>query len=201
MVPPPRLPHDHLVVPLFRQSTSYTCGVASLQSILYYFDVYEGREDSLATMCNTTADDGTHPESIVAVANSFSNISAYMKTESTLDDLRRALASGVPVILDVQAWHESYDDKDDAPVDWANDWEDGHYVVLVGMDSNYVYIMDPSTGAGYAYMPVDEFLQRWHDYTIAPDGSGSRQEFVHLGIYIKGPAPISSYPADIEYMA
>jgi predicted double-glycine peptidase len=197
--PPVVLPAESLKVPLFRQSTSYTCGVASLQSILYYFNVYDGREDTLASMCNTTASDGTWPESIVQVAQSFPNITAFMKTGSSLADLKASLAAGNPVILDMQAWYEGEDDTSPPP-DWSSDWEDGHYVVLVGMDSDYIYIMDPSTGARYAYVPLEEFQKRWHDYNSLPDGQG-RQEYVNLGIYISGPTHLKHYPADLEYMA
>lgn len=97
------------------------------------------------------------------------------------------------MILDVQAWTDA-----PAPVDWANTWEDGHYVVLVGLHEKNIYLMDPSTGAAYAYVPLREFEDRWHDYLILPDGS--RKEYIHMGIYIKGATPLPS-PPDIMYMA
>jgi len=49
------------------------------------------------------------------------------------------------------------------PSDWSQDWEDGHYVVGIGYDSNNIYFMDPATMGNYTYIPVDEFLARWHD--------------------------------------
>lgn len=187
----PKLPLNSLNVPLFRQSTCYTCGVTSLQSILYYWQVYEGREDTLATLCKST-EDGTAPENIVSAALTFPNITAYMKENSNLLDLKKSLSIGQPVILDVQAWKDDDDDTE-----WINTWENGHYVVLIGMDDSFIYLMDPSTGAHYAYVPINEFLDRWHDYELLSDGS--RKEYVHLAIFINGISPLKS-PPPLLYM-
>lgn len=40
-----------------------------------------------------------------------------------------------------------------------------------------IYFMDPSTLANYTYVPIDEFLDRWHDW----DGD---KKVRHLGIAI-----------------
>ena len=48
--------------------------------------------------------------------------------------------------------------------DWATDWDDGHYVVLIAIDDRRVYTMDPSSDAGYAWLTLDELATRWHDY-------------------------------------
>lgn len=40
----------------------------------------------------------------------------------------------IPVIILIQAWRE---DDDLSP--WADDWDDGHYVVVIGYDAKYFY--------------------------------------------------------------
>lgn len=42
------------------------------------------------------------------------------------------------MIVAIQAWAEE-------GVDYNNDWDDGHYVVVIGYDSDNMFFMDPST--------------------------------------------------------
>jgi predicted double-glycine peptidase len=192
-LPPQSLPKDAVMMPLMRQGTYYTCGVASLQSCLVYWQVYDHPEQFLAEQCGTTEEQGTPPENIVSVAQSY-NLTAYMKEKSTLEDVQAAVKDGFTVMLDVQAW--TYDDP--TTLDWSQDWEDGHYVVFVGMDDKFVFIMDPSTAGTYGYVPREQFLSRWHDYEQLADGS--RREYYQLAIFIKGSNPWVPYPHDITYM-
>ncbi|HMA07121.1 MAG TPA: hypothetical protein VKP68_04645, partial [Ramlibacter sp.] len=68
----------------------------------------------------------------------------------------------------------------DQPQSYADDWEDGHYAVVVGMDAEKIYFMDPSTIGNYTFIRVQEFVARWHDYYV--DHDGSRVNLVHFGI-------------------
>jgi len=134
------------------------------------------------------------PDNIVRVAQSY-NLTAVMRENNTLEDLDVALRKGNSVILDVQAWALGWEDDYYAAggqIDWRNDWEDGHYVALVGIDQQYVFVMDPSTGGTYAYLPRNKFVDRWHDYTLLADGT--RKEYFHLAIFIHGDNPLPSPP-------
>ena len=186
---PPYLPKDALPLPIIRQATNYSCGVASLLSILYYWKVYDGNENSLYKKLNTTPEDGTDPRKIVKVAGSF-NLQTELKTNLTISDLRTFLQSGSTVILDIQAWIE----EDTKNISWKDRWEDGHYVVIIALDDEYAYFMDPSAGPSYAFMPLRELNERWHDYE---DRSGVREEFEHLGIIISGKNPLRKFPAPL----
>lgn len=192
-IPAKELPANAIKIPLFRQATFYTCGVASLEACLYYWQVYDSTESVLAEECGTTEDKGTPPQNIVSVAQSY-NLTSYMTENTTVSNLRTAVEDGWTVILDVQAWTDLPE-----PVDWKNDWEDGHYVVLVALDEQNVYIMDPSTGARYAYIPLGEFEHRWHDYTTL--SNGDLVEFNHLAIFIRGDNPLLVSPPPMTYMA
>ena len=143
-------------VPLTRQSSDYTCGVAVLQSILYFHDAQDDdSEDSLVKELKTDPVNGTSYQAMADFARSKGYL-VEARTEMTLDDIRDFIDKGVPVIVLIQAWAES-------SVDYSRDWEDGHYVIAVGYDRDAVYFMDPSTLGNYTYLPNQEFLDRWHD--------------------------------------
>ncbi len=178
---PPRLPAQALPVPCFRQSTGYACGAAAMQAVLAYWQVYDGQESKLYPTLGTTPERGTPPEGLLAGAKSF-GLTARLKEGVELPELRQALAAGDAVILNLQAWSEA----SDKGTPWKDRWDDGHYVVLVGLDETYLYVMDPSTSAGYAFLPIAEFLDRWHDYATV---AGKRREYHHLAIFTHGTTP------------
>jgi len=143
-------------VPLTRQSSDYTCGVAVLQSILYFYDAQDDySEDELVKELKADPVNGTSYQSMADFARSKGYL-VDVRTEMAQDDTRNFIDNGVPVIVLIQAWAES-------PVDYSRDWEDGHYAVAIGYDRDTVYFMDPSTLGNYTYLPNQEFLDRWHD--------------------------------------
>jgi predicted double-glycine peptidase len=177
----PKLPANALRLPIHEQETSYSCGPAALLSILKYWQNYTGRETDLYALLNTNPEEGTNPRGLVRGAQSF-GLSALPKEGMSIQDLRQNLSQGDTVILDIQAWDESNLGPD--KVDWENKWEDGHYVVLIGIDAEYAYFMDPSMDLNrYGYIPLKELLRRWHDYEVE---NGQRREYRNLGIIIRG---------------
>lgn len=175
-------------VPDVRQSTSYSCGAAALQAVLAYWGTSE-REDRLMARLHTTPENGTSPENIVRVAREF-NLHAEVREGLGLADLEAALKKGRTVIADIQAWRESRAEP------WSRTWEDGHYVVLLGLDKTNLYFEDPSLLGARGSIPKGEFLERWHDYEgDAPLDAGDRK-FVHAAIFIWGDHPAA--PAAIE---
>lgn len=185
----PRLPAKALRVPLFRQATGYSCGACSLQAILRYWQVFAGQESQLYAKLDTTPKDGTAPDKLAEVARSF-GLTARLQEHTTLEDLRQAVAQGTTVILNLQAWREATTPAKP----WKETWEEGHYVVLVGLDERNLYVMDPSVSGAYAYIPVQEFLDRWHDYD---ERSGVRREYHHLAVFIQGKKPMDRYPGSL----
>jgi predicted double-glycine peptidase len=169
-----------LPVPLVRQAVPHTCGAAALMSILFYYQRYDGGESALATRLGSTPEDGTHPASIVSVASAY-GLRATLRQGVTVADLRAALERREPVIVDLQAWTD-----DPSHVRWRDAWEDGHYVVAIGLDADRLYVMDPSTAGRYAFVPLSELLDRWHDYeTVA----GRRVEYRRMAIFFTGGTP------------
>lgn len=174
-----------LAVPLVRQANSFSCGAAALMSVLYYYQRYDGREVALYERLGTTERDGTHPARIVAGARAF-GLRAELRQGVSVAALRAALARREPVIVNLQAWTD-----DPRHVNWRDAWEDGHYVVAVGIDAARLYVMDPSTAGGYAYVPLAELPDRWHDYE---EVDGHRVEYHRMAIFVSGPAPATEYP-------
>ncbi len=168
-----KAPRNLITVPMVRQSTDFTCGVAALQSVFAYFgDDY--REDQLAKELKAVPKTGTHYQEMVRLAKAKGYLVKVLK-DMTIDDLKKGIADGKPVICLIQAWA-------DKTVDYSKDWLDGHYVVAIGYDTNNVFFMDPSTLSNYAFIPTKEFLNRWHD----TDG---KEKLVHFGLIIEKSQP------------
>lgn len=159
---------NHL--PMTRQATDYTCGPASLQSILAYYGD-EWREDTLARELKSDPEQGTNYREIVRFARE-NGLTAEARQGMSIADLAHAVKEKRPVIVAIQAWA-------DQPRAYAG-WEDGHYCVVVGIDDANVYLMDPSTIGNYTFIPIPQFLARWHDAEIGPDGRINK--LVHFGI-------------------
>jgi len=162
-------------VPLTRQSTNWTCGVAALQSVLRYFSVDDIREDNLTKELLAGPAHGTRYFDIMRVAK-LRGLTIDERREKTLDDLKRDIDSGKPVLVCYQAWVEEVDEGDSW--DWEERWDDGHYSVVVGYDSERFFLMDPSTLGCYAYIPFPEFEARWHDI----DGVDDEIRLIHWGL-------------------
>lgn len=173
-----------LPVPIFRQSTDYSCGAASLISILYYYDVFDGTESELFPILGTDPKVGTAPSGIVTGAIHF-GLKAKLKTEVTFEEIAEALKRKEPVIVNYQAWAEK------TPTSWVNEWDDGHYGVAVDLDDNWIYLMDPVLGNRYGKIAREEFVTRWHDI------DGGNEKLQRAAIFISGKTPAKQFPLPI----
>ncbi|RTL44602.1 MAG: hypothetical protein EKK48_04950 [Candidatus Melainabacteria bacterium] len=150
------LPANTIPVPLMRQSTDYTCGVAALQSLLAYYG-QDVREDTLSKILKADRKYGTRYRNIAGYAEAH-GLPVRIQKDMTLQQLESDISAGHPVLCLIQAWAEK-----GSQTDYASDWNDGHYVVAVGFDHDRLVFMDPSTSGHYAYIPLQEFEKRWHD--------------------------------------
>ena len=135
---------------------------------------------------------GTPPEAIVRVAGHF-GLKAELREGLSLDDLVESLRRGVPLIVDIQAWTVS--DIKSPGFRWADDWEDGHYVVLIGVEDGNLVFEDPSLLGTRGYIPRAEFLERWRDYEGEPPYRPSDRDdraYVRMAIFIEGTKPADS---------
>lgn len=165
-------------VPYVQQGTDYSCGAASLQAVLSYWGT-DLREDDLMEWLNTSPDHGTDAHDIVRVAREL-GFSAYMEDCLTVNDLAASVREGVPVIIGAQAWAEDRGDD----FCWAEDWEHGHYMVVIGVDGDRIYLEDPALKECREVLPIDEFNERWHNYMGRSLDAPGAVRFRHLGIFI-----------------
>lgn len=173
------LPANLLPVPIVRQKTNYSCGdVATLALVRYWrgedFDAVP--ESGLYAPLRTTEEDGTDPHPIEAFLDA-QGLDADYETGASVDlgQLLAAVDRGQPPIVDLQAW------QNEPRRPWAGDWDDGHYVVLVGWDDRDLFFMDPSTDDTYAFIPRQEFVSRWHDVV-----GKANVRTQHLVIFVHG---------------
>ena len=160
-----------------RQVTEYSCGACSLQAVLAYW----GRpvdERELMQQLETSEAVGTYPEDLVRVAGDM-GFRAAVKENVTLDELAAFTRDGRPVIALLQGWRSS---GDATPVE--EDWSNGHWVVVLGVDATYVYFQDPYARMSKAFVPRETFEAHWHQ-AMGGDLEASPR-LVHLGVFIDG---------------
>ncbi len=163
-----------LPVPDVVQTTDYTCSASALQAVLAYYGI-EASEDGLAKELGATEKDGAPPEAIARVAKAH-GLDAAVHDDMTVEELAAEVDQRKPPIVDLQAWS-------DAPrKDWSDDWDDGHYVILVAIDGEKLVFEDPSVLGSRSVLTRAELEQRWHD-----EDQGRRH--VHTGIVFAGKAP------------
>ncbi len=162
-----------------RQSTEYSCGASALQSVLSYWGK-DLDEEELMKLLKTTSETGTYPEDILRVARELGFVA---ELQENLEDLEKSTSKGIPVIALGQAWRSRADAKK-AP---EEDWQDGHYIVILAVDEDYVYFEDPFIRMGKGFIPKKKFEKHWHNIGGRTPSDTSKQ--THLGIIIKGERP------------
>jgi len=146
---------DNLIrIPLVRQPDSWSCGVASVLSVLSYYGKEMGYEDIAKGVKATKADGADHRNIITFLKEQ--GLEVELHKGMLLSDLQSFIDNGTPVIVVIQAWSPN-------PDDYEKNWDSGHYAVVVGYDLENIYLMDPSTIGNYTYIPREEFSKRWHD--------------------------------------
>ena len=149
-------------VPDRRQQFGFDCGAAALRSVLDYFGVppHPDTEPEMIKELGSSPRDGTSPDKIVHLAVK-QGLTVHASGSMTLDDLRAYLDRKMPVICPVQMFWHPKADKDAIDGD-----QDGHWIVVAGIDENAVCIQDPVFGK--VFLKPLEFLRAWHDR----DGEG-----------------------------
>ncbi len=169
-----------------RQSTEYSCGASALQSVLSYWGK-DLEEQELMQLLHTSPQTGTYVGDIVRVAREL-GFTAEVKENLTLGDLQAAVEKGMPVIVCGQAWRS----REDSDTSAQEDWEDGHYIVVLGMDKKFVYYQDPFIKRGKGFVSHRLFEQSWHNVRGKTSSDSKKQ--VHLGVFISGDAPPRHHP-------
>jgi predicted double-glycine peptidase len=174
-----------LSVPDVEQATDYSCGPAALEAVLAHYGVAVAQR-ALSLEAKTSPRTGAEAEDLAAAALRH-GVAADYRSGRTLAELEQEVARGDPPIAMIQAWR----DKTGA---WARDWDDGHYVVVIGLDARAVYVEDPSTKGARGVIPRAEFLDRWHGWTR--DGKKAQRQALFFRAAGPGPAPVLPPPGE-----
>jgi len=176
------LPANLVQVPIVRQRRGFSCGPAAVLKLLRYWcaqTAWRVEEGVLYAPLRTTEARGTEPEPMVALLQQSGLQAVYSHADVTVADLERAVDAREPPIVDLQAWS-------DRAAPWSETWDSGHYVVMVGYDTERVFFADPSntTPGGYVFLPRGELDERWHDLTGENDLPARR-----MTIFVRGAKP------------
>ena len=169
-----------------RQSTEYSCGAASLQAVLSHWGI-DLDETKLMELLHTSPETGTYVGDIVRVARIL-GLKAELHENVSLSELHEALKRGESVIVCGQAWRS----REDSDRSVQEDWEDGHYIVVLGMDERYVYYQDPFIKRGKGFITHRKFEQSWHN--VRGKTAADTKKQIHLGVFISGTSPPPHHP-------
>ena len=136
-------------------------------------------ETELMKVLRTTSEEGTYPENIVRGAQAL-GFEAEARDYLSLDEVEQFTAGGDPMIALVQAWRSEKGASDSA----AEEWDNGHYIVVLGLDKDYVYFEDPYARMSKAFMPRDIFVDHWHQ--VMGGDLKKNPKLMQLGIFVRG---------------
>lgn len=169
-----------------RQITEYSCGASALQAVLSYWG-HDLDETAIMNMIGTSEDVGTYPENIVRGVRAL-GLEAQARENLTLDEVR---CFGHPMIALCQVWRSQ---RSSAPRP-EDDWDNGHYIVVLGVDDEYVYFQDPYLQMGKALVTHAAFERHWHQIMGGAGAAAGNPKLMHLGIFIRGKEPVPAAAA------
>lgn len=119
------------------------CGVASVKMMLGFYG-YDISYDFLRKQLNTTID-GTEWENIQSYFQSFNNLKP-LEYENNIEKAKDYLNEGYPLLI---CWN----------VDEEEDYS--HYSVLIAIDKNSVWMLDPIEKKSLSQYSLEYFLPCW----------------------------------------
>jgi predicted double-glycine peptidase len=159
--------------PNHRQGTKYFCGVDAVESILEYYGI-DWHEMDLAKILDATPEEGTCIERIIDFIGT-QGLQVEFRENMTINDLKNFLNKKIPIIMMIQAWGEK-------SKNYANTWEEGHYVICIGYTNNEILFADPATYYEVSFIPNNELMNRWHDMD-------REKKYIHFGCAVYGRKP------------
>lgn len=171
-----------LEFPQVRQSTTYSCGAAVVQSILAYYGK-DFREKELMEKLHTTEQNGTDPSKIISYLKQ--NGLKVKFAKMTIENIQKYINQKIPVIVLIQAWADKEKEYD-------KNLDNGHYAVCIGYTKDKLLFEDPSIYER-GYLKFDDFIKRWKDISTSSD-----VVYKHVGIAVYGEEPKYKDDAFIE---
>ena len=176
-------------MPLIRQGTVYTCGIACLHSVLRWASYkLDANDEQLMAYCGTSRDNGTPYQKILQYMAGTKKLAAVWKSGITSAELKKILRSGGVVMMPIQAWDYKDTDKGSVPFeteDYRRHWSGGHWVIACGFSGSSVLFMDPATAGNYAQMSWPALEVRWHDSPDYISDDEHFEKYEHCGIIVR----------------
>ena len=141
--------HNMIKLKLFKQSKGY-CGPAALKIVLSAYGINKS-ESFLAKITGSSRIRGCDEENLVKAAEEL-GLRGYVKQNSSIQEVKRLVKKGIPVI-----------------VDWFSPEEAGHYSVVVGFEKNKIILADPHFGKLREHS-IEWFEERWFDLPFRSKG-------------------------------
>jgi ABC-type bacteriocin/lantibiotic exporter with double-glycine peptidase domain len=160
-------------LPVGRQTFDFDCGAKALQLVFMYYGV-DVREDELMRELETD-ENGTHVENMISAAER-RGFQVVARCGVSLKTVKKFVDEKYPVIVLVQSWAERYMTLED----WKKDYENGHYVIIIGYSGNIIVFEDPGS-IRRTWLTDEEFIARWHDMDHRTQKKLNRFAMVLLG--------------------
>ncbi|MBN2180143.1 MAG: C39 family peptidase [Deltaproteobacteria bacterium] len=161
-----------------RQTFDFDCGAKALQTVMAYYGV-DVREDELMEALGT-GEEGTPVSGMIKVAQDY-GFKVKAGDNWQLADIKDFIDKEYPVIVLLQAWADRYMTLQD----WREDYDDGHYAILIGHAKGVLLFEDPSSFRR-TWLREREFLARWHD--LDPKTNTRYEKF---GMVLLGEEPVA----------
>ncbi len=165
-----------------RQLTEYSCGASALQSVASHWGK-EIEEDALMKLLGTNPEVGTFPQDMVRGARAL-GLDAEWRGNVSLDEIASHTSRGHPVIALAQLWRS----EKDTPASAADEWDCGHYIVVLSVDREHVYFQDPYVSMGKGFVPRAMFEEHWHQI-MGGAALARSPKLVHVAIFVSGEEP------------
>jgi ABC-type bacteriocin/lantibiotic exporter with double-glycine peptidase domain len=143
-----------LKLPMRGQWYDFDCGVTVAWSLFKYFKIKVSYEEVLkaSKVCPV---DGLKPQKLINLLTKF-GLDSSIETNKNISFLKKQINADKPVIILIQA-------KKEYKKSWSNTWIHGHYVIVIGYDTNRIFVYDPSMGGSVKIYTHKQFYSRWHD--------------------------------------
>lgn len=152
-------------VPYFSQGNLYRCSVACIRMILAKFGIKK-TEKELEKLLNLKAEGGIDLGKIQNFLKKIKIESIYdydsKNSKEAFEKLEEHLKKGFPVVALLNRF--VYDKKTpliDKKVSWETKKFSLHYVVITGIDKEYVYFNDPHKEVGVTKLKRNIFSKAW----------------------------------------
>lgn len=166
----------------FKQSDNSRCGPASIKMLISYYGI-DVTEDEICDRCGWTYELGCTDFQMKEAIESF-GLGCSIINNAGLEDIEYWIKHHIPVIVD---WFTPGFNPS------LGDMPNGHSSIVVGIDREYIYLLDPEMGEIRTILR-EEFNRVWFDWRNNPTIQ-SWDDFVLRQIIVAYPNKLTFYYA------